>query len=82
MAQRDLRNSVVVKLSKREKWLSHLSSMLLLCNEAAHRRTKRMSGKDASKEAAQATKPLGLEYMADRLDTDDPLWGYQVRTAA
>jgi hypothetical protein len=26
-------------------------------------------------------KPLMLEYIADRLDTDDPSWGYQVRTA-
>ena len=24
-------------------------------------------------------KPLSLEYMADRLDTDDPLWGYTAR---
>ena len=25
-------------------------------------------------------KPLALEYMADRLDTDDPLRGYMIRT--
>lgn len=25
-------------------------------------------------------KPLSLEYLADRLDTDDPLWGYTIRT--
>lgn len=76
MAQRDLQNSVVVKLSKREKWLSHLSSMLILCNEAAYRRTKKLP--PGTVEHGSTAKPLGLEYMADRIDTDDPLWGYQV----
>ena len=28
---------------------------------------------------APDAKPLTLEYMADRLDTDDPTWGYMVR---
>lgn len=77
MASRDLQNSVIVKLNKREKWLSHLSSMLILCNEAAYRRTRKLP--PGSKEGGGNAKPLGLEYMADRLDTDDPIWGYQAR---
>ena len=62
--------------------------MLLLCNEAAARfaRTKKAAGsgegcdrKQREDEGIQ-TKPLGLEYMADRLDVDDPLRGFMVRT--
>jgi hypothetical protein len=26
------------------------------------------------------SKPLSLEYIADRLDVDDPIFGYQIRT--
>jgi len=78
MANRNLQDSVIVKLNKREKWLSHLSSMLLLCNEAAYRRTRKLPS--GSTEGGGNAKPLGLEYMADRLDTDDPIWGYQARS--
>ncbi len=80
MAQRDLSGSVVVRLTKREKWLSHLSSLLLLCNEAANRRIQKFGLQKKDCADGTQTKPLGLEYMADRLDTDEPIWGYQVRT--
>ena len=29
--------------------------------------------------SSTGSKPLSLEYMADRIDTDDPLWGFTVR---
>ena len=72
----------------RECWFRCITEMLLLCNEAAARfaRAKKAAGsgegcdrKQREDEGIQ-TKPLGLEYMADRLDTDDPIFGYMVRT--
>ncbi|KAJ1477191.1 hypothetical protein T484DRAFT_1822397 [Baffinella frigidus] len=62
--------------------MGSLSEMLLLCNEAAARRIERFGlPKEKCSDGTQ-TKPLGLEYMADRLDTDDPITGYQVRSQA
>jgi hypothetical protein len=51
------------------------SEMLLLCNEAARRGSKR--GAVAHKKDANGVqcKPLGLEYIVDRIDVDDPLTG-------
>lgn len=54
--------------------------MLLLCNEAAGRFAKTQTVKRKDETDGIQTKPLGLEYMADRLDTDDPIVGYMVRT--
>ena len=54
--------------------------MLLLCNEAARRGSKRgmvVHKKDAN---GVQSKPLGLEYMVDRINVDDPLTGYMLRT--
>jgi hypothetical protein len=48
--------------------------MLLLCKEAIRRRPP-SSSKDST-----GSKPLSLEYLADRFDVDDPLFGYLVRT--
>lgn len=75
MAARDLAGSVVVKVDDRDTWMGSLSEMLLLCNEAAARRIERFGlPKEKCSDGTQ-TKPLGLEYMADRLDTDDPITG-------
>ena len=41
--------------------------MVQITNEAVRRRAT--STRDAS-------KPLSLEYMADRIDVDDPIFGY------
>jgi hypothetical protein len=47
-----------------------MAEMVLLCTEAMRRTsTTRCS-----------SKPLSLEYIADRLDIDDPSFGYMVRT--
>jgi len=78
-AARDLSNSVVVRVQEREQWMGSLSEMLLLCNEAAARRLAKFGLQKKNSDGTQ-TKPLGLEYMADRLDTDDPLEGFQVRS--
>eukprot|EP00966_Prymnesium_polylepis_P164768 3809424-Prymnesium_polylepis.1 len=47
--------------------------MVQMVNEAVRRRANTV--RDAS-------KPLSLEYMADRLDVDDPLFGYLAATKA
>lgn len=80
VAARDLSNSVVVRVKERDDWMDSLSEMLLLCNEAAARRVAKFGLQEKNSDGTQ-TKPLGLEYMADRLDTDDPLEGFQVRSS-
>jgi hypothetical protein len=81
-AKRDVADSVVVRVDDREKWMESLSEMLLLCNEAAARRIEKVGLVKTKCSDGTQTKPLGLEYMADRLDTDDPISGFQVRSIA
>jgi hypothetical protein len=69
-------NAVIVPVTSRQQWLNSLSEMVLLCNEASLRLAAR-TGCGLDKGGA---KPLSLEYIADRLDSDDPLRGYMVRT--
>jgi predicted GNAT family N-acyltransferase len=72
---RDLKGSVVLAVNDRDVWISSLAEILLLCNEAAYRRNVRFYVPPAAR-----GKPLALEYLADRMDLDDPLHGYMVRT--
>ena len=72
-AKRDLSESVLVDVKSRIQWVSGLPEMLQVCNEASRRRTLARAPS-----AGEFNKPLSLEYMADRLDTDDPLRGYVV----
>eukprot|EP00939_MAST-03C_sp_MAST-3C-sp1_P000960 g960.t1 len=74
---RDLNGSVVYKVTNRKDWFSILGEIVHLCNEAKERRRRRHPDDKCSKSSA---KPLALEYIVDRLDCDDPLWGYVVRT--
>ena len=69
-AARDMRGSVIFRPT-REDWLRLLGEMIQLTNEAVRRRAA--SARDAS-------KPLQLEFMADRIDVDDPLFGYMAVT--
>jgi len=75
--------SCVAYVDDRDVWKAQLTELLLLCNEAAWRSAKRHDpaalGLPPPAACAEA-KPLVLEYILDRLDTDDPLWGYQLRT--
>ena len=66
-------------IADRNTWLANLAEMILLTNRA---------GDDFERKAVangeivlHPGKPLSLEYVADRLDTDDPLWGWTLRTA-
>jgi hypothetical protein len=74
-----VQGSVIVAPPTRECWFRCVTEMLLLCNEASARFAKTNTVKRNEADGIQS-KPLGLEYMADRLDTDDPIFGYMVRT--
>ncbi len=74
----DLSDSVVVEVTDRDVWLQSLAEMLLLCNDSARRRFSRMGSSKKAFSDGTHSKPLGLEYIADRIDIDDPLRGYQV----
>ena len=65
-AERSMENTCIVRPT-REAWLAMLGELVQICNECVRR--KAQSRKDEA-------KPLSLEYMADRLDVDDPLFGY------
>ncbi len=74
----DLSSSLIIEIEDRNIWLQSLAEMLLLCNESANRRMSRFGNQPKLCSDGTQTKPLGLEYMADRIDIDDPLRGYQV----
>ena len=65
-ARPDMDGTVLLEAT-REYLQSLLGEMVQMVNEAVRRRAKT---------ARDASKPLSLEYMADRLDVDDPLTGY------
>ena len=82
--RRGFEGSVLRRVDSRKTWMQCMTECLLLCNEAAWRRivlTKKATAKRGGPAAAaHDPKPLMLEYIADRLDTDDPMWGWMVRT--
>jgi hypothetical protein len=71
----DLEDSVLLKISDRKQMFPCVAEMLELCTEASRRRKLRWSPR-----ARNFQKPLSVHYIADRLDTDDPIEGYMVRT--
>ena len=76
-ASRGLQGSVVHRIDNdRSVWSKLQPEMLLLCNEAKERRRRRFPDELGCRGSA---KPLSMEYIADRIDTDDPTWGYAVR---
>jgi len=72
-AVRTLEHSSLHSIDNREHFLECMAEMLLLCKEAMRRRPSK-SG------CGGGSKPLSLEYLADRMDIDDPCFGYLVRT--
>jgi hypothetical protein len=70
-AARDLQGSLLQRVHDRENLKTCMAEMLLLCKEAMRRRPGA---------GGNGSKPLSLEYLADRLDVDDPCFGYMVRT--
>jgi hypothetical protein len=71
-ATRTLSNSSLQYCDEREAFHTCMAEMLLLCKEAMRRRPAIADGR--------YSKPLSLEYLADRFDIDDPLFGYLVRS--
>lgn len=58
------------EIKDRDQFKETMAEMVLLCTEAMRR-----SSADRC-----PSKPLSLEYIADRLDVDDPAFGYIVRS--
>lgn len=56
-----------------------MAEMLLVCKEALKRRRRPETTAKAGN-TTTGSKPLSLEYIADRLDVDDPIFGFVVRT--
>jgi hypothetical protein len=76
-AKRNLEGSTLQRVEDRSAWQACLGEMVLLCKEAVRRR--RAQHKHQVYIPPTASKPLSLEYLADRSDVDDPLWGYMLR---
>ena len=80
-----LERSCLTCVTERDTWRAQLTELLLLCNEAAWRSARRhdaaLLGLPPPAAPAEA-KPLVLEYILDRIVTDEPLTGYQLRTRA
>lgn len=70
-----LENSSLQEITHRDQLVESMAEMVLLCNETMRRlHIENKVGKRTS-------KPLSLEYIADRLDIDDPMFGYLVRSS-
>ena len=67
----DLAGSVVVRCDQRRAWAAASAELLGVCTESARRKKLRKT-----KRAKVFSKPLSLDYIADRIDTDDPMRGY------
>ena len=77
---KDLAGSCIQEVSDRQVFTDAIAEMLLLCKEAARRKLNK-SNTTTNGTTKICTKPLSLEYIADRIDVDDPLFGFLVRTA-
>ncbi|KAH9261840.1 hypothetical protein BASA81_000496 [Batrachochytrium salamandrivorans] len=71
-------NSTSKFVSKRDEWLAMLGEAVLTSNRAEEDFERKL--RENGDLVLHPGKPLSLEYLADRIDTDDPLWGYTVRT--
>eukprot|EP00041_Stephanoeca_diplocostata_P027077 m.739801 g.739801 ORF g.739801 m.739801 type:complete len:1039 (-) comp23110_c0_seq5:3234-6350(-) len=86
--QRDLTGSVVVRPQRDELQDSMAEIVLLVCeavdrhNSALQKSASHAGNSTGSSSALVASKPLSIEFIADRLDVDDPLEALCVRTQA
>lgn len=71
--ERDLSDSVLLRPMARRQWFVCLQELESLAQESLDRRAARLG--------LPTPSGLPLAYIADRMDIDDPLWGYQVRSA-
>jgi len=85
---RDLSASTLSVVTKRQHLVDSIAELTLLCNEATRRSQARNDVSSSSSSSwgsavptkKKLTKPLSIEYIFDRIDTDDPIWGLMVRT--
>jgi len=73
---KDLSGSSLFEVTDRQHFNDSIAELTLLCNEAS----RRSKNKVMTTPKKSTTKPLSIEYIFDRIDTDDPLWGLMVRT--
>lgn len=59
-------------ISDRNEWLRILPEMVLVSSQAEE--NYEMKLRREGKTALHPGKPLSLDYLADRVDTDDPCW--------
>ena len=67
----DLDGSVLMRPASRRQWFACIQELESLAQESLDRRAARLGMNTPS--------GLPLVYIADRMDIDDPLWGYQLR---
>lgn len=84
-SNQQLTGSTICEVTDREHFNEAMAEMVLLCNEVMRRKSQQPNAKTKKKKdekKKKASKPLSLEYIADRCDVDDPIWGFIVRSAA
>ena len=79
---RDLSGSTISIVTDRQHLVDSIAELTLLCSEASRRKISSKNGEGGSSvpSTKKTTKPLSIEYIFDRIDTDDPIWGLMVRT--
>lgn len=82
--RRDLAGSRLYEVSRRDDFNDSMAEMVLLCNEVMKRQADvqaaRALEEGKTEPVKRTAKPLSLEYIADRMDVDDPISGFFVRT--
>ena len=73
-SSRDLAGATLVAPSGRVEWFLALGELMAVTEEATRRHGE-------SLKLDPAPTPMPTAYVAQRLDFDDPLWGWQVRDA-
>ena len=76
---KDLSGSTLSEVTNREHFVDSIAEFVLLCNEATRRKHQFQCDGSSTKKSI-CSKPLSIEYIFDRIDTDDPIWGFMVRT--
>jgi hypothetical protein len=89
---KDLSGSSISIVTERQHFVDSIAEITLLCNEAVRRKKQDVVASSLTNAAGavhhhhpppvttKTTKPLSIEYIFDRIDTDDPLWGLMIRT--
>ena len=72
--------SVVYPVLHRSQWERSTSELLALCHEAAERRAQKTGAfRGIHHDHAEAER-MSLAFIQDRIDTDDPIRGYMIRS--